>query len=93
MVTDSRWAPARAAVGTLIGMTGASENAAGAADLTAYVGTEPAEKVLREAGMEPTAAGKQRWREALSVPIPQEALDEGQRWLDEAHAEAHGAAA
>jgi hypothetical protein len=40
----------------------------------------------------PTAAGKQRWRERLSVPIPQEALDEGQRWLDEAYAEAHGAA-
>src|SRR5262249_59297409 len=69
-------------IDTLIGMTdSASEHAAPEADLAAYVGTEPADKVLREAGMAPTAAGKQRWRERLRVPIPQEALDEGQRRL------------
>ena len=71
----------------------ASENAAAAAGLAAYVGTEPAEKVLREAGMAPTEAGKQRWRELLSQPIPEEALAEGRRWLAEAHDEAHGEAA
>jgi len=64
----------------------ASENAA--AELAAYAGTEPAEKVLREAGMAPTEAGKQRWRELLSQPIPEEALAEGRRWLAEAHGEA-----
>lgn len=74
-------------------MTSRASEDATAADLMAYVGTEPAEKVLREAGMPPTAGGKQRWRDRLRVPIPREALDEGQRWLDEAHAEAHGEAA
>jgi hypothetical protein len=89
-----RWLTRAGLIDTLIGMTdSAPEHAATEADLAAYVGTEPADKVLREAGMAPTAAGKQRWRERLRVPIPQEALDEGQRWLAEAHAEAHGEAA
>ncbi|HZN16672.1 MAG TPA: hypothetical protein VFB84_00490 [Micromonosporaceae bacterium] len=69
----------------------ASENAA--AELRAHVGTEPAEKVLREAGIVTTEAGKQRWRSRLHEPIPEEALAEGRRWLAEAHAEAHGEAA
>jgi hypothetical protein len=80
-------------LGTLIRMTSsASDNAAAAAEL-AFVGTEPAEKVLREAGMAPTEAGKQRWRERLSEPIPDEALAEGRRWLAEDRAEARGDAA
>jgi hypothetical protein len=79
-------------LGILISMTSsASENAA--ADLAAYVGTEPAEKVLREAGIVPTEAGKQRWRDRLSQPIPEDALAEGRRWLAEADTEAHGEAA
>jgi hypothetical protein len=64
-----------------------------AAGLTAQVGTQPAEKVLREAGIVPTEAGKQRWRELLGQPIPAEALEEGRRWLAEGRAEAHGEAA
>lgn len=79
-------------LGMLTGMaSSASENVA--ADLSAYVGSEPAEKVLREAGIVATEAGKQRWRELLSRPIPAGALAEGRRWLDEAWAEAHGEAA
>jgi hypothetical protein len=69
----------------------ASENVE--AELTAYVGSEPAEEMLREAGIVPTQAGKQRWRELLSQPIPAEALAEGRRWRDEARAEPHGEAA
>jgi hypothetical protein len=79
-------------LGTLIGMaSSASENIA--AELLAYVGSEPAEKVLREAGIVATEAGKQRWRELLSRPIPAEALAEGRRWRDEIRTEAHGEAA
>jgi len=69
----------------------ASENLA--AEPAARLGQEPAEKVLREVGIVPTEAGKQRWREILSRPIPAEALAEGRRWLEEAQAEAHGEAA
>jgi hypothetical protein len=74
-------------------MTSSASESAAAAGLAAYVGTEPAEEVLREAGMTPTEAGKQRWRELLSQPIPEEALAEGRRWLAEARDEAHGEAA
>jgi hypothetical protein len=79
-------------VGTLSGMTSsAAEDAA--TDFSAYVGTEPAEKMLREAGIVPTETGKQRWRERLREPIPEEALAEGERWLAEGYAEARGEAA
>ena len=69
----------------------ASESAAGLDG--AQVGTEPVEKVLRAAGIEPTAAGKSRWRDELRRPIPPEALEEGRRRLAEARHEAHGTAA
>ncbi len=69
----------------------ASENAA--ERLAAHVGTEPVDKVLRDSGMVPTEAGKERWRAALRRPIPEEALAEGRRRLAEARAEAHGTAA
>ena len=36
------------------------------------------------AGIEVTEAGKARWRDRLSTPIPDDALAEGQRMLDEA---------
>jgi hypothetical protein len=73
-------------------MTNSASNSA--AELAgAQVGTEPVEKVLRDSGIEPTEAGKARWREALRQPIPQDALAEGRRLLAEARAEAHGAAA
>ncbi|MEV0944910.1 MULTISPECIES: hypothetical protein [Micromonospora] len=42
------------------------------------------DEVLRRAGIEVTEAGKARWRDRLSTPIPDDALAEGQRMLDEA---------
>jgi hypothetical protein len=42
------------------------------------------DEVLRRAGIEVTDAGKARWRDRLSTPIPDDALAEGQRMLDEA---------
>ncbi|WP_091461172.1 hypothetical protein [Micromonospora inyonensis] len=42
------------------------------------------EEALRRAGIEVTEAGKARWRERLTAPIPDAALAEGQRMLDEA---------
>jgi hypothetical protein len=44
--------------------------------------------VLRDAGFEITDAGRERWRRQLATPIPQEALDEGQRMLDQARGRA-----
>lgn len=41
------------------------------------------DEVLREAGFAVAAAGKARWRERLATPISAEALDEGQRMLDQ----------
>lgn len=42
------------------------------------------DEVLRRAGIEVTDAGKARWRDRLATPIPDEALTEGRRMLDEA---------
>ncbi|MEV4842973.1 hypothetical protein AB0K20_07115 [Micromonospora matsumotoense] len=42
------------------------------------------DEVLRRAGIEVTDAGKARWRDRLAAPIPDDALAEGQRMLDEA---------
>lgn len=72
-------------------MTGNASNSAAGLD-GAQVGTEPVDKVLRESGIEPTEAGKARWREALRRPIPEDALAEGRRRLAAARAEAHGTA-
>jgi hypothetical protein len=45
--------------------------------------TDPTmDDVLRAAGFEITDAGRERWRRQLATPIPQDALDEGQRMLD-----------
>jgi hypothetical protein len=47
--------------------------------------TDPAlDEVLRAAGFEVTAAGRQRWRAELSRPIPQAVLDDAKRLLDRA---------
>ena len=47
--------------------------------------TDPAlDEVLRAAGFEVTAAGRQRWRVELSRPIPQAVLDDAKRRLDRA---------
>lgn len=47
--------------------------------------TDPTlDDVLHAAGFVPTAAGKQRWRQRLSTPIPADVLDEGRRMLDQA---------
>jgi hypothetical protein len=47
--------------------------------------TDPAlDEVLRAAGFEVTEAGRRRWREELSRPIPQAALDDAKRLLDRA---------
>ena len=51
--------------------------------------TDPAlDGVLREAGFEVTEAGRQRWRAQLSRPIPQAALDDAKRLLDQARGRA-----
>ncbi|GAB4104795.1 hypothetical protein GCM10028790_38140 [Micromonospora taraxaci] len=42
------------------------------------------DEVLRRAGIEATEAGRARWRERLSTPIPAEALAEGRRMLGRA---------
>ena len=61
---------------------GASRDAAGARRERV---TDPAlEEVLRAAGFEVTAAGRQRWRAELSRPIPQAVLDDAKRLLDRA---------
>ena len=44
--------------------------------------------LLRDAGFEITDAGRERWRRLLATPIPQEALDEAQRMLDQARGHA-----
>ena len=72
-------------------VTSASESAADR--IAAQVGTEPVEKVLREAGMTTTPTGTERWRALLRKPIPADAVAEGHRRLAEARTEAHGAAA
>jgi hypothetical protein len=55
------------------------------APVAAATATDPTlDEVLREAGFTITAAGKARWRQRLTTPIPAEALDEGQRMLDQA---------
>jgi hypothetical protein len=58
-----------------------------------HVGTEPASAVLAASGITVTAAGKARWRQALSQPIPQHALVEGRRMRERAKARARGDAA
>jgi hypothetical protein len=60
---------------------GASGDAAGARRETV---TDPTmDDVLRAAGFEITEAGRQRWRRQLALPIPQTALDEAQRLLEQ----------
>ncbi|MBO4210879.1 hypothetical protein [Micromonospora echinofusca] len=41
-------------------------------------------EVLHRAGIEVTEAGKARWRQRPAAPIPEAALAEGRRMLDEA---------
>lgn len=57
------------------------------------VGTEPTSAVLAASGIAVTAAGKARWREALSQPIPPSALLEGRLMRERAKARARGEAA
>jgi len=68
-----------------------SDTSEGAAPALARVGTEPVAKVLRDSGIVPTEAGKERWRAALDRPIPEVALAEGRRRLAEARSESRGA--
>jgi hypothetical protein len=57
------------------------------AAITAAVRTQMAgshlEEALRRAGIEVSEAGKAHWRRRLSEPIPDEAVDEGRRMLDD----------
>ena len=53
-----------------------------AADVRPGTVTDPTlDAVLRAAGFDVTEAGRQRWRQHLTLPIPQVALDEAQRLL------------
>jgi hypothetical protein len=46
------------------------------------------DEILRAAGFEVTEAARQRWRRRLAPPIPQAALVEAQRLLDQARGRA-----
>jgi len=54
-------------------------------DLPGEMVTDPAlDEVLRAAGFHVTPAGRQRWRAELAQPIPQAALDDAKRLLEQA---------
>jgi hypothetical protein len=53
-------------------------------EMTVETSDDTVNEVLRDAGFQVTEAGRRRWRERLAMPIPAEALQEGQRMREQA---------